>query len=110
MTTMGLRSGDVCLGHLVLHEILEADHETGHIADLAHGEHDAGHEARPIDRVVADRESLPLSAEEDLLVRDETRQANAVDRDVVDEGAACALGDLGLATGSLRDGGPCTRR
>ena len=62
------------------------------VADLAHGEHDAGHEAAAVDGVVADRERLALSAEEDLLVRHEAGQPHRVHVHAVHERAAGALG------------------
>ena len=61
--------------------------------------HDPGHERRPVGGVVTDRERLPLAAEDDLLVRHQTREPHRVDADAVDVAAACAAHALvaGLA-------------
>ena len=47
-----------------------------------------GHERDPVQGVVPDGESLPLGAEQDLLVRDQTPQTHPVDPDPVDLRAA----------------------
>ena len=48
--------------------------------DPAHGEEHAGHERAAVDRVVAERERLPLAAEDHFLVGDEAGEADRVDR------------------------------
>src|SRR3954447_3420848 len=54
-----------------IEEGFQADGETGLGADVAHGEQDARHEGRAVERIVADRQRLALRAEDDLLVGDE---------------------------------------
>src|SRR5512133_1632127 len=64
---------------LLSHQLLEADHEPLAAADPADREENAGHEARAVDRVVSDGQRLALSAEEDLLMRDQPGQSDRVD-------------------------------
>ena len=54
----------------------------GKPAHAVEREQNAGHERLAGGRVVADRERLARAAQDDLLVRDEPRQAHRVDRDV----------------------------
>src|SRR5690606_31296117 len=52
-------------------EVLEADSESRAGRDPADAEQHTGHERRPSQRVVPDRERLVVAAEQDLLVRDQ---------------------------------------
>src|ERR671914_542508 len=64
-----------------LEEMLETDDERlVEVGDAPHREEHPRHEAGAIERVVADGERLSLAPEDDLLVSDETRQADRVDR------------------------------
>src|SRR5205085_5107765 len=67
----------------VSEQVLKSDGDPGRQdAELREREQDAGHERIARDGVVADRQRLALAAEDDLLVRDEPRKADGVDRDV----------------------------
>src|SRR5262245_1823691 len=71
-------------------DALEPDRERLlEIGDPAHREQYAGHERAAVDRGMADRARLPLSAELPLLGRDEARQAHRVNR-LVDVAAVLA--------------------
>ena len=71
--------------------MLQADRQAGMGRDAPHTGQHAGHEARPVERVVPDREGLPQAAEHDLLVGDQPPHAQPVDVDAVDLGAAVLL-------------------
>ncbi len=62
-----------------LQQGLEAHGEAGPGGDRSHRQEHAGHERAAVRGVVADREGLPLGAEDDLLMRHEARQADGVD-------------------------------
>ena len=64
-----------------LEDRLEPDRERLlELADAAGCEQHSGHERRPVERVVADRERLGLAAEQHLLMRDQSGEADRVDR------------------------------
>ena len=56
---------------LQIEEWLDPDSEPWPVDDRAHREEHAGHEGRPVQRVVPQREGLPRAAEEHFLVRDQ---------------------------------------
>jgi len=85
------------------HQVLEADDEPFSRTNLTHGEDDARHERRAVDRIVPDGERLSLAAEQHLLVRDETGEPHRVDRHVAHQRSTGARRDLSLAAGSARD-------
>ena len=59
-------------------QVAEPDRQAWSSSTTAHREEHAGHEARPVQRVVPDRERLALQPEDHLLVRDQTRQPHRV--------------------------------
>ncbi len=67
--------------------------------DPADAEQHARHERDPVERVVPDREGLPLVTEQHLLVGHEAAHADRVDRDAVDVGAAGAVEALHRGVG-----------
>ena len=69
--------------------------EAGAPADLPHRQQHPGHEARAVDRVMADRERLALPAEDHLLVGDEATEADRVDADAGRPLAAAAVSHAG---------------
>ena len=74
----------------VVEDRLEADREARMARHPTDRPQHARHERGPVRRVVADREGLALSAEDHLLVGDETGQPDRVDPDVVDGSPADA--------------------
>ena len=73
----------------------EADRQPGMVRDPSDRHQDTRHERRPVGGVMADRERLALTAEDDLLVRDEAGQPDRVDPDAAQVAAADAGSGLG---------------
>src|SRR5436305_12570512 len=63
------------------HQAVKAIHETATLSDFVDGHDDTWHERLARGRVVPDRQDLPEAPEDDLLVRDQAGQPNAVDVD-----------------------------
>lgn len=74
---------------LCIEQNLEADSQARVMPDPLHGKKDTWHETHPIVRIVADREALSRSAQDDFLMRDQSGKADRVDRDAVHH---CASG------------------
>src|SRR6478735_5022128 len=72
-------------------EGVEPDGEARVVADGADAREHAGRERDPVEGVVADRQGLPRRPEDDLLVRHEATDAQAVHTDALDVGATRAL-------------------
>src|SRR5437879_6199903 len=78
-----------------IQQILEPVDQSLEPAHPLAGHHDPGHEAGAVDRVVTQRQRLPDTAKDDLLVCHIAGQADAVDADAV-KVAAPAAGQLDL--------------
>ena len=68
------------------------------------GQH-AGHERRPVQRIVTDGQRLPRAAQDDLLVRHQAGQPHRMHVDAVDGGAAGAVGLQGGGIGHVAESG-----
>src|SRR5438445_8441376 len=71
--------------------LVDADGETGMLDDPPNAEQHAGHERLARQRVVPDRQRLTMPAEENFLMRDQPGQADRVDVDTGEIGAARSL-------------------